>query len=97
MPTTSPTATMTQDTWDRMSETARAVLRSTAGLTRQLIGYEGTRVEVIRQNGERVRFWVQRSTGWQPCHIEVKIKRHDIVGGYPADRDYQSVRLIRIR
>jgi len=45
--------------------------RATALLTKQLIGKEGRRVEVVDRYGERRRFCVGRSTGWMPIHLEV--------------------------
>lgn len=51
-------------------------------LTPQLTGLEGRRVEVTGPDGYKERFWVSRSTGWAPCHIE--IKRRDSMGGGAA-------------
>ena len=63
---------MTQQRWDRLSSAERDRLRSDAGLTPQLIGLEGWRVEVVYKYGDKRRFIVSRSTGWVPCHIELK-------------------------
>lgn len=52
--------------------------RCTAELTPALIGLEGRRVEVSGPDGSR-RFWVGKSTGWSPCHLE--IARRDSTGG----------------
>lgn len=41
----------------------------------QLIGLEGKRVEVLDRHGERRRFWVGRSTGWLPTHLEIATSR----------------------
>lgn len=49
--------------------------RCPAELTPQLVGLEGRRVEVAAPDGERARFWVGKSTGWMPCHLEVKTRR----------------------
>ena len=57
----------------------RNKLRCPAGLTPQLIGLEGKRVEVVDRYGQRRRFIVGKSTGWQPCHLE--IARRDSSGG----------------
>ena len=58
--------------------------RSKAGLTPELIGLEGKRVEVTHQWGtnppEKTRFIVGKSTGWIPCHLVIKTKR-SISGG----------------
>lgn len=45
--------------------------RSAVELTPELMGKEGKRVEVKSANGETRRFWVGRSTGWMPCHLEI--------------------------
>lgn len=68
-------------------------LRCPTGLTPQLIGLEGKRVEVTDCDGERRRFLVGKSTGWQPCHLE--IARRNCSGG-PAvsGAPFQSVRVI---
>ena len=88
-------AGMTQARWDRLSKAERSRIRSDAGLTPQLKGYEGCRVEVIDNYGERRRFWVGLSTGWVPCHLE--IPRTDSSGGISADKSYQSVIIIRTK
>jgi hypothetical protein len=61
-----------------------------SGLTPQLLDHEGWRVEVVTTYGETKRFYVGRSTGWKPCHIEVLTRRS--LGGISADREYESVR-----
>jgi hypothetical protein len=68
-------------------------LRCPAELTPQLIGLEGKRVEVVDRHGERRRFIVGKSTGWQPCHLE--IARRDSSGG-PAvtGTPFQSVAVV---
>lgn len=89
-------ANMTQARWDAMSSAEKSKIRSDAGLTKQLIGLEGWRVEVKTTFGETRRFIVGRSSGWIPCHIE--IKRSNSFGGMSADREYVSVRrLERVR
>lgn len=65
---------------DRVIDSARryAVMsneRCDAGLTQQLIGLEGKHVEVVDVYGEKRRFYVGRSSGWMPCHLEVKTRR----------------------
>lgn len=84
--------TMTQEIWDRLSPVERDELRDLSGLSPQLVGLEGYRVEVVDQFGETRRFIVGRSTGWRPCHIEVK--RRSSWGGIGADRTYQSVKVL---
>jgi hypothetical protein len=84
---------MTAERWAALSPAQRDNLRDWSGLTSQLKGYEGCRVEVVDALGVRRRFWVGRSTGWRPCHLE--IARRNSSGGTPADKSYQSVILLR--
>lgn len=48
----------------------------------QLQGLEGKRVEVVDRHGERRRFYVGKSSGWMPCHLEVS--RRNSSGGPAA-------------
>jgi hypothetical protein len=66
--------------------------RSAVGLSPQLIGLEGWRVEVVTTYGETRRFIVGKSTGWMPIHLE--IARRDSSGGGGAERQYKSVRAL---
>jgi hypothetical protein len=87
---------MTQDKWSAMTLAQRAAIRSDAGLTKQLVGMEGWRVEVKTTYGETRRFIVGKSTGWVPCHIEVHSRRSH--GGPSASQEYASVRkLYKVR
>lgn len=81
---------MTQAIWNGLPEKEKAVIRDNSGLSPQLIGLEGRRVEVETLEGEKRRFYVGRSTGWKPVHIEVKTSRSQ--GGFPADKQYKSVK-----
>lgn len=67
--------------------------RFSCELSPQLIGLEGRRVEVVTAYGETRRFQVGKSTGWLPIHLEVYNRRS--TGGGAADRQYQSVRVVR--
>lgn len=78
--------------WNDMPMADRDKCRDLSGLTPQLTGLEGKRVEVVTTYGERRRFWVGRSTGWRPCHLEVKLRTSS--GGMAADREYLSVKVI---
>ena len=49
--------------------------RCEAELIPALRGLEGKRVEVTTPDGSRNRFYIGRSTGWLPCHLEVKTRR----------------------
>lgn len=67
--------------------------RSKAELTPQLVGLEGRRVEVVDCYGEKRRFWVGKSTGWIPCHLEIDTKRSS---GGPAvtGAPFRSIRVV---
>ena len=47
----------------------------TCGLTPQLVGLEGKQVEVTEIDGSQRRFYVGKSTGWMPCHLEIDHRR----------------------
>lgn len=49
--------------------------RFTCSLIQQLINLEGKRVELTYPSGEKSRFYVGKSTGWMPCHLEIKTSR----------------------
>ncbi|REJ65662.1 MAG: hypothetical protein DWQ31_17125 [Planctomycetota bacterium] len=67
--------------------------RCPAELTPQLRGLEGRRVEVVDKYGDKRRFWVGKSTGWLPVHLE--IKRRDSSGGCAVTgAPFQSVRSV---
>jgi hypothetical protein len=66
--------------------------RCPAGLTPQLTGLEGKRVEVIDADGGKRRFYVGKSTGWMPCHLE--ISRCTSHGGTAAYGPFTSVRVV---
>lgn len=68
--------------------------RFTCELTPQLIGLEGNRVEVVDKYGDKRRFWVDKSTGWIPCHIE-RIKSNSTGGGAAFGAPYKSVKVIK--
>jgi hypothetical protein len=68
-------------------------MRDLSGLSPQLKGLEGYRVEVVDSEGDKPRrFIVGKSTGWRPCHLE--IARRNCMGGGPASMKYHSVRAI---
>lgn len=66
--------------------------RDLSALTPQLIGLEGWRVAVTTKHGEAYRFIVGKSTGWRPCHLEIRTVRS--TGGMAASKEYASVRKI---
>lgn len=84
---------MTQAQWEALAAPQREAMRDKSHLTPQLIGLEDWRVEVVDMHGERRRFIVGRSTGWRPCHLEIKTLRS--MGGDPARSQYQSVKPLR--
>ena len=81
---------MNQEIWDSMTPAQKDAARDLSGLTPQLVGLEGWRVEVVSDYDETRRFYVSRSTGWVPCHIEVHNRRS--MGGIAAAQHYKSVR-----
>lgn len=58
-----------------------------------LVAFERKRVEVTLPTGEKSRFIVGKSSGWMPCHLE--IKRRDSIGGccvyFPAGSTVRAV------
>lgn len=90
MPELNALTGMTQQVWNSISPAERDRLRDLSGLTPQLVGLEGWRVEVVDEYDHTRRFIVGRSTGWRPCHIEVKTLRS--MGGHGADSKYKSVK-----
>lgn len=87
---------MTWETWRDMPEHKRAKLRDLSDLTPELIGLEGRRVEVVDKWGEKRRFYVGRSSGWKPIHIEVK--RIDSTGGIGVmGAPFKSIRVLNKR
>lgn len=83
----------TWEQWMSLTEVQRVALRDFSGLTEQLRGLEGYRVEVLDRYGQTRRFNVGRSTGWRPCHLELRNKASR--GGDPAHNHYHSVRIVR--
>jgi hypothetical protein len=72
---------------------ARTGRRAEGALTKQLIGLEGKRVEVVDSYGETRRFIVGKSTGWMPIHLEIHNRSSS--GGMGAHgTPYKSVRVI---
>lgn len=62
-------------------------------LCQQLIGLEGHQVEVVDAYGDKRRFYVGKSTGWVPCHLE--ITRVDSTGGFPVmGTPFRSIKVL---
>ena len=67
--------------------------RCPAELIPELIGLEGARVEVTAPGYKR-RFYVGKSTGWLPCHLEIE-QRNSHGGGAVYWPEGASVRVIK--
>lgn len=65
-------------------------------LTPQLNGLEGKRVEVLDAYDERRRFYVGKSTGWIPVHLEIA-RRDSSGGGAVTGAPFKSVQVIGTR
>ena len=68
--------------------------KSKMWLTEELIGFEGQLVEVVDRDGKKSRFWVGISSGWAPCHLELKGKRSKSGPGVMG-APYKSVRKLQ--
>jgi len=68
--------------------------RCPAELTPQLVGLEGKRVEVTDKYGETRRFYVGKSTGWMPCHLEIE-RRNSSGGGGVTGAPFKSLRILK--
>lgn len=79
------------DVWKHLPESTRMAWRDLSGLTPQLNGLEGWRVEVLDKDGHKRRFIVGRSTGWRPCHLEIA-RRTSLGGGAVYGAPFQYVR-----
>ena len=67
--------------------------RSSSELTQELLGLEGKRVEVVDRWDQTRRFYVGKSTGFIPCHLE--IPRRDSTGGPAvAGAPFKSLRVV---
>jgi hypothetical protein len=83
---------MTQAIWDQYTKAEKEAARDLSGLNIGLLGLEGCRVEVTDAYGKTRRFWVSRSTGWRPCHLE--IARRGNRSGDVASGPYLSLRVV---
>lgn len=64
--------------------------RSQTGLIPEFIGKEGRRVEIIDKYGEKRRFYIGKSTGWIPCHLEI-LRINSSGGGCVTGHPFQKV------
>lgn len=71
-------------------------IRCEVELTPQLIGLEGKRVEVVTSYGERERFYVGKSTGWMPIHLQIA-RRNSSGGPGVVGAPFKEIRVIGTR
>lgn len=82
---------MDWNAWQKMTPAERQAHVDLSDLRPELSGLEGWRVEATDSYGEVRRFYVGKSTGWKPIHLEVKTRRS--MGGDACDRrGYTNVR-----
>ena len=87
---------MDATTWATLTPAQRKAQCDLSGLTPDLIGLDGWRVEAVTTYGETRRFIVGRSTGWKPCHLEVFNRRSH--GGPAAESSYRFIhKLYKVR
>ena len=67
--------------------------QSSSQLTSQLVGLEGCRVEVVDVYNETRRFYVGKSTGFIPCHLEIA-RRNSSGGPAVTGAPFKSVRIL---
>lgn len=83
---------MTHEEWMALTPAQREAQRAPA-YPACLAPYLGMRIECTDSFGERRRFWVGKSTGWQPAYLEVKTRRS--MGGIACDSTgYTDIRII---
>lgn len=82
---------LTREVFKRYQQTK---FRSQSKLNPKLIGLEGKRIE-CELYGEKTRFIVGRSTGFIPCHLEIKTARSTGGGALPSNPELiQNIRVI---
>lgn len=67
--------------------------RSKSELIPEFIGKEGQRVEVVTSWGETTRFYIGKSTGFIPCHLEIK-KSNSLGGASVCGYPFQSIKFL---
>lgn len=87
---------MTWERWQALNESEREALRDHSGEHARLVPYIGARVECTRY-GERVRFWVGRSTGWKPWLLAVHNTRSHGGDAINPNEELGEIKLIRWR
>lgn len=64
--------------------------KSKSDLIPEFIGKEGKRVEVVTSYNEKQRYIIGKSSGFIPCHLEIK-KRNSIGGGSVTGYPFKSI------
>lgn len=67
--------------------------RSKSELIPEFIGKEGKRVEVITNYNEKQRYIIGKSTGFIPCHLEIK-KRNSSGGSQVVGYPFKSIKFL---
>lgn len=67
--------------------------RSESELIPEFIGKEGERVEVVTSWGEKQRYYIGKSTGFIPCHLEIKL-RNSSGGSCVTGHPFQSIKFL---
>jgi hypothetical protein len=80
-------------TMDASAAHTRTGRRCEVELCPQLVGREGKRVEVVDKYGEKRRFYVGKSTGWMPVHLEIATRRSS-GGGAVSGAPFKSVTVV---
>ena len=81
---------MDAKTWEAMPPLEKLRHLDTTGLSPQLVGKEGWRVQVTPLGGGKPRrFIVGKSTGWKPVHLELAYRTSR--DGPAADFGYAEV------
>lgn len=67
--------------------------RSNSDLIPEFIGNEGRKVEVVTSYGERQRYIIGKSSGFIPCHLEIK-QRNSSGGSGVIGYPFKSIKFI---
>jgi len=67
--------------------------RSKSELIPEFIGNEGRKVEVITSYNEKERYIIGKSTGFIPCHLEIK-KRNSSGGSSVCGYPFKSIKFL---
>jgi hypothetical protein len=86
------------DEYQRLIEIARMKhaktgWRSQSELIPEFIGKEGQRVEVVTLWGETFRYYIGKSTGFIPVHLEIK-KANSTGGGAVCGHPFKSIKFL---